>query len=203
MRGRVVSLFLFGLICVPAAFADIMTINFEGLADGTSITTQYAGLEFSRATVLSAGVSLNEFEFPPNSGINVAFDDGGPMSIKFATPIINFSAFFTYAEPLTLTGFDAFNNVVGTTFSQFGSNAALSGDAGSGPNEMLSLDFAGGISAVTIEGDPGGGSFVVDDITVTTPTVSDVPEVSSVALLATVALLIGLRKGLGRRPHLT
>jgi hypothetical protein len=205
MRCRLMSVVLFLLICVPAAFADIMTIDFEGVVDLTPITNQYAGLVFSNATVISAGVSLNEFEFPPHSGINVAFDDGGMMSISFLTPVLNFSAFFTYTQPLTLTANDALNNVVASVSSQFANNLALSGDAGSSANELLSLNFAGGISEITIAGGPGGGSFTVDDITVeTSDTTSTVPEVSSLTLLATVATLLPLIRKIsfkGRRPR--
>jgi hypothetical protein len=182
-----------------------MTIDFEGVVDLTPITNQYAGLVFSNATVISAGVSLNEFEFPPHSGINVAFDDGGMMSISFLTPVLNFSAFFTYTQPLTLTANDALNNVVASVSSQFANNLALSGDAGSSANELLSLNFAGGISEITIAGGPGGGSFTVDDITVeTSDTTSTVPEVSSLTLLATVATLLPLIRKIsfkGRRPR--
>jgi hypothetical protein len=205
MRCRLMSVVLFLLICVPAAFADIMTIDFEGVVDLTPITNQYAGLVFSNATVISAGVSLNEFEFPPHSGINVAFDDGGMMSISFLTPVLNFSACFTYTQPLTLTANDALNNVVASVSSQFANNLALSGDAGSSANELLSLNFAGGISEITIAGGPGGGSFTVDDITVeTSDTTSTVPEVSSLTLLATVATLLPLIRKIsfkGRRPR--
>jgi hypothetical protein len=46
-----------------SAQADPVTIDFEGLTDSTAVTTQYSGLIFINATILTAGVSLNEFEF--------------------------------------------------------------------------------------------------------------------------------------------
>ena len=82
--------------CRPAQ-AGIVTVDFETFPDGTpipdstSITTQFPGLIFTNTTVITAGISLNEFEFPPHSGTNVAFDDGGPISIDFASPISSFS----------------------------------------------------------------------------------------------------------------
>jgi hypothetical protein len=164
---------------VSPAFADLL--NFEGFPDGTAITTQYPGVTFSHATVLTAGVSLNEFEFPPHSGSNVVFDDGGPMLISFGAPVTAVSGYFTYGELLTLTAFDALNNPVGSVSSAFFNNEALSGDLGSSPNEFLQLTFAGGISSVTFAADSAGGSFTLDDLTV-----SAVPEPASLVLLLTV-----------------
>lgn len=98
--GRVV--FSFGLI-VGAANATV--IDFESLSDGTSVDNTYAGITFSNAMVLSAGISLNEFEFPPFSGQNVAYDNGGAIRINFAAPITWLSAYFTYLMPVTMTAY--------------------------------------------------------------------------------------------------
>lgn len=159
------------------AFSGSVTIDFEGLPDSTILTNQYPGLTFTNAIILSAGIGLNEFELPPHSGTNVAFDNNGPISILFDTPVTSIGGYFTYVEPLTLLGFDASNTQVASAFSAFNSNDALFGDPGSSPNEFLSLTFASGISSVTITGDPGGGSFALDDLTYSTqmPT-SPVPE---------------------------
>lgn len=182
------------LLPVPLV-ADITAIDFEGFPDSTSLTTQYPGLTFANATVISAGISLNEFEFPPHSGSNVAFDDGGPISISFAAPVLNFGGFFTYLEPLTLAAFDTTSTEVASATSAFSSNDALFGDPGSGPNEFLQVSFASGISSVTITGDPAGGSFVLDDATITTT--SSVPEPNSLLLLLTISAgLLAFRKRL-------
>ena len=168
-------------------------LDFEGFADGTALTTQYAGVTFTDATVLSAGIGLNEFEFPPHSGTNVVFDDGGPISITFETPVVSFSGYFTYAEPLALTAFGALGNNVATASSAFSSNDALFGDPGSSPNEFLQVAFAAGISNVTITGDPAGGSFVMDDLAYA----SSVPESASFYLTLTgAAALLALRRKL-------
>ena len=165
-----------------AAAGAVITLDFEGFSDSTSLTTQYPGVTFSNATVITAGITLNEFEFPPHSGTNVVFDDGGPMSIRFASPVLSFGGYFTYAEPLTLAGFDAASTGVASAISLFSSNLALSGDFGSSPNEFLSISFASGISSVTITGDPAGGSFVLDDATYPTAD-TPVPEPGTVSLL--------------------
>src|SRR5580698_1855718 len=100
-RRRLQFLSVLLLFGYQAARADIVTLNFEDFPDGTpipdstSITTQFPGLTFTNTTVITAGISLNEFEFPPRSGSNVAFDDGGPITIAFASPTSSFSGYFT------------------------------------------------------------------------------------------------------------
>ncbi|MGA2599812.1 MAG: PEP-CTERM sorting domain-containing protein [Bryobacteraceae bacterium] len=154
--------------------ADTVVIDFEGLPDSTVLTSQYPGVTFTNGIVLTAGISLNEFEFPPNSGVNVASDNGGSMSIAFASPVTSFAGYFTYLEPVTVTAFDAANDQVASAASLFSDNLAClagppcSGDPGSSPNEFVQVAFAGGISNLTITGDPAGGSFTLDDATYTT-----------------------------------
>ena len=145
------------------AFAAPITIDFESLADSDPVTTQFAGLSFSNATALSAGISLNEFEFPPRSGSNVVLDDGGAISITFASLAKSFGAYFTYGSSVTLRAFDGAANLLTSITSDFSSNSALTGDAGSSPNEFLNI-VVNGIKRIVIEGDPSGGSFVVDDV---------------------------------------
>jgi hypothetical protein len=160
------------------AQADV--IDFEGLEDFTAITDQYSssGIYFSGATVLTAGVNLNEFEFPPSSGSNVVFDEIGPISIIFATPVSSIGAYFTYLMPVAMDAYDSSNGLIGSVSSSFFSNLALSGDPGSSPNEFLQITYAGGISSVTITGDPDfGGSFTMDDVTF-----SQVPEPGTLSL---------------------
>jgi hypothetical protein len=121
----------------------------------------------------------------------VAFDDGGPISIAFASPISGFNGYFTYDEPLTLWAYNASDDLVATVTSLYLSNDALFGDPGSSPNEFLQVTFISGISSVTITGDPAGGSFVMDDISYTTPT----PEPESLALiLAGFATILPIRR---------
>jgi hypothetical protein len=163
---------LLALCTLASAQGGTVILDFESLSDGDPVTNQFPGLTFSNAIVLSAGISLNEFEFPPHSGVNVISDNGGPITIIFATPILSFSGYFTYAEPLTLAAFDASLAQVASVTSAFSSNDALFGDPGSSPNEFLQVTFAGGISSMVITGDPSGGSFVMDDAAVT----SSVPE---------------------------
>ena len=67
---------LVGLIATaPLLHAEPITINFERLLNGDVVTSQFPGLVFSNAMVLTAGIDLNEVEFPPHSGENVVFDN--------------------------------------------------------------------------------------------------------------------------------
>lgn len=192
MRPFVASLLGFFVLIGTSASAAPLLLDFESLSDGESVSSQFAGMTFSNAATLTAGISLNEFDFPPHSGSNVVFDDGGAMLIQFTAPIFSFGGFFTYAAPLTLTAFDAGHNAVTSVSSAFLSNLGL--DAGSVPNEFLTVLWASGISSVTIHGDAFGGSFTLDDATVTPLDTTTVPEPATLALVG-----IGLALVAGRR----
>ena len=173
------------LLCaVPALAAP--PLNFDEFDDGTVLTTGYSGMEFSNTIILSSGLSLNEFEFPPRSGGNVASDDSGPIVITFLSPVQSFSAYFTYLEPLQVTAFNAASVQVAQANSLFANNLLESGEVGSSPNEFIGLAFASGIASVQITGAAEGASFVMDDLSV-----SAVPEPGMLALLACGALVVG------------
>jgi hypothetical protein len=181
MFRRLLPFLLLTLSISPVGAATI--IDFDSLFDGDSVTTGFAGLTFTNAVALTRGLSLNEFEFPPRSGDNVISDSGGAMKINFSSQISSFAAFFNYTRPLTLRAFNSSNVEIGTASSLFLSNLATSGDFGSLPNENLSLSIPGGISSVTIEGDPNGASFTLDDLTYEPLNTNVVPEPSHVVLL--------------------
>src|SRR6185295_15415505 len=98
------------LVCLLLASASRLSaapilIDFEGIADLTSLDGLIPGLTFTNTTVLQSGAvggSLNEIDFPPQSGSNVVFDSGGVMRIDFAAPVDSFSAYFTYVAPLSI-----------------------------------------------------------------------------------------------------
>ena len=176
---RSLSCFLFVLVADLACAATI-NVDFESIADGTVITNEYLGLTFTNARAITSGLTLNELQFPPRSGSNVADDFGGPINISFSIPVLNFAGYFTYSTGLTLTAYDSLNQVVGSTNSAFSSNVFSSPNS---PNEQLQLSFAGGISRVTLAGGSNGGSFVVDDLAFTTPSSAEVPEPATFWLL--------------------
>lgn len=165
-----------------SAYAVPITIDFEQFSDLESVGSAVPHLTFTNATVLVAGSSLNEFEFPPASGLNVVFDDGGPLSIMFATPISSFSGLFTYVTPVTLSAFDSAGNLITSFVSAFSTNLGESGDPGSVPNELLQLSSAAGISSIVASGDSLGGSFALDDVTFE-ELENPVPEPGTISLL--------------------
>jgi hypothetical protein len=146
--------------------AAALTLDFETLSDTELVTTQFAGHTFTNAIALVSGTAggiLNEVEFPPHSGVTVVCDYFGAITITFDTPVGAASGFFTYAAPVTITAFDAQLVAVDTATSAFQANSRFSGRAGSVPNEMLEVAFAGGISSLTLQGDADGLSFTLDD----------------------------------------
>jgi len=183
MMHRLASVTVLLAGCLSLASAD--TIDFEGLPDSTLITTQYPGLVFSNAEILTAGISLNEFDFPPHSGVNVAGDDGGPIMIQFLTPVTEVGAYFTYVQPLSLIALDTSSHTL-TAASMYSANYVSSGNP---PNEFISFSDALGITNLTIKGNPMGGSFVMDDLTFTLLSQSTtVPEPS---LFMGLGLIVG------------
>jgi len=192
---KLLTLCLLLSFTVAPILAGTIVINFEGLPDSTILTNQYSGVIFSNAIILTAGISLNEFEFPPHSGTNVASDNGGPMSISFLSPVQSFGGYFTYAEPLTLDAFGVGGSLLASATSPFSNNEALSGVPGSSPNEFLLVSSISGISSVTITGDPAGGSFVIDDATYTTGVTTVTPEPGSLALILSGGLILLIRRG--------
>jgi hypothetical protein len=177
------------LTCVSTGLLQAGTIlDFEGLPDGTFLSSQYTGLTFSNAEVVTAGISLNEMEFPPHSGVNVAIDGFGPISIVFASPVFSVGGYFTYKSKLSLNAYDASSSVIGSISSAFNMNEAISGDAGSSPNEFLQLSPGAGIARLTITGDPAGSSFALDDLVYSTSAVT-IPEPSTLAAVLTSLLL--------------
>lgn len=182
-RQVVAAISLAALACHAAAAPVV--IDFEGatFSDGSSVSNSVPGLVFTNDQVVTAGVSLNEFDFPPRSGSKALVDAVGPIRIDFATGMFSAGAFVTYAVPVQLEAFDANGVSLGLVNSQFASNLAL--DPGAVPNEFIGFADAGGrIASLTFTGDVGGGSFVLDDLTFDRGNFTGVPEPQSLLLVA-------------------
>jgi hypothetical protein len=194
------SILLLLLVSFVPVHADTIVLNFDNFIDSALLSAQYYGMSFSDAIVLSAGITLNEFEFPAHSGSGVVSDNNGPVTIIFASPVQSFAGYFTYGASVTIQAFGSGGTQVASAASQYANNEALSGASGSSPNEPIQVSFASGISKVTITGNPTGTSFVMDDATVVTlfsrcdvnqdgkTDVTDVQQVINQALGASTSL---------------
>ena len=188
---------------LSAAQAAVAIYDFDALRDEETVTNQFAGLSFTNATALMAGVSLNELEFPPASGTNVLGGTVLPMEIFFFSPVFSVGALFTYSDTLTFSIFDAANTLIGST-SSLGTSNLLSGGSTFSVNELLSLSSGGGaISRLVITMGSDGTDFSMDDLRVDFGTVSPIPEPTTLALLAGLIGLGVLPGGWMRRsrPH--
>lgn len=191
MYSKLLVIILSAFFCLASVSARANTvINFEDLSDLDTVGSHYQGVTFTNAVVLTAGASLNEFDFPPHSGINAIFDQSGLITISFQDAVSSISGYFTHTLPLSMEAYDSNNQLLGSTNSFFLNNTALNGDAGSSPNELMSLSFSNlGISKVIILGESAGSSFVADDFTFTTT--SAVPLPQSYVLLISGLMVIG------------
>ncbi len=176
-----------------SAPAATLTLDFDTLDDGTALSSQFPGVTFANAVVLTAGLSLNEFDFPPASGPNVIADVGGPITIWFSRPVVEFGGAFTYIEPVTIAAYGVGDLLLDTAISTWSVNTALGGVPGSAPNEQLRV-AAPGIVRVYITGNDLGASFTADNLFA-----AEVPEPGT-GLLLCGALLCCLcsRKILGK-----
>jgi hypothetical protein len=191
-----------GVFSTSVSAAPIL-IDFESMADGEALGAQFTadGIFFNGATALIAGSqggSLNDVDFPTFSGNAVVYDsDSSGIRIDVVGGATSLSGYFTYVTPVTLTAFSETGAVLGSATSRFGSNI------GFGPNELLELSLTGVAAYFTIVGDPNGGSFTMDDLTVDTLDTlpAPVPEPGTVTLMLLGASVLAGRKKLhGFRP---
>jgi hypothetical protein len=180
------------VLCATRAQAAPIVIDFESLDEFSDVGNMIPGLSFSNATVLTAGTSLNEFDFPPLSGSNVVFDTGGPMRVDILGGAYAVGGFFTYVAPLTLTAYDAANNFLGIVTSLALENY---GSSGGSPNEWLQFASTTAISYVLFSGLSDGGSFTLDDFSYDPQapiSPNPVPEPTSLVLLGSgIAAVLG------------
>jgi len=158
-------------------------ITFEGFAPGTVLTTQDFGdgVTFAGATILTQGVNLNYTQFPPHSGVNVVYNQTGPMTLNFTNPVDFFSGYFTYNQALAVDAYNSVHALLGGATSACSANYVGSG-CGS-PNEFLEVTFPGAISSVVITGG-SGNNFTLDDASFPGAiNVGDVPEPGTIAMM--------------------
>ena len=171
------SLVLFGyFICTFQAGA--ITIDFEAVPDSTEVGDFYAssGIHFADAVALTAGISLNEFDYPPHSGSVAVADDGSPIIVTFDQPVGNISAWFAHSEQLNFTAYSAGGGTIGTYVDPTISNL--------GSDELISLNFSGVSSLEISATDPS--TYIMDDLSFEQMGQS-VPDTASTSFLLTLS----------------
>lgn len=181
-------------LAVAAAPARAVTIGFDSLSSATVVTNQFAGdgILFSNALVLTAGVTLNEIDFPPNSGTNVISGLGsGPIGVSFTAPAQFVSLQLTTADVAAVSFYNS-SNVLLTELQvnpNLGSHTMVGFDAGSASIARVTIASTGSKDAFFL---------AVDDVSARVPTQAPVPEPSA---FLTMACGLGLVAGsLRRRP---
>lgn len=154
--------------------AHAVLLDFEDIPDLTSVNDFYAssGIHFQDAISLTAGFSLNEFDFPPSSGFVAIGDDWAPIQITFDNPTENIFANFTYASQLTFSAFDTTSSLIGTYVHPGFDNL--------GTTELISLGFTG-VSSLLIAGE-WDGSYIMDDLNFESSS-APIPEPGTLMLL--------------------
>lgn len=176
-------------LAIAAGTAQATLVDFESFVDNFALSNEVPGLTVSGGTVVTAGISLNEIDFPPTSGLNVLAAPSGSLTLGFLEPITDFSAYLTFAEPLAFSAFGVGGNLLLSFGSPVGSNL--------GSTALINFNMPG-VTLLVIAGQ-GGSGFTLDDLSFNsvTPTPTPIPEPSTLSLLA-VALataLIRRRRG--------
>lgn len=152
---------------------------------GDIATSQYTGVVFSGASVLTENSELNP-AFPPKSDPNVVYDYlNGTITLDFTVPVSEIGAYVTGNFSITESIYDG-ATLLGTTATG-GANATGAG-TGLDPNIFLDLSSMENITSAVFTNNQGGASntFTLDDVTVVSSTgiiTNGVPEPSTWALM--------------------
>lgn len=170
--------------------AQAALVNFEGFGDNFTLTNEVVGVQFNGGTVLTAGIGLNELDFPPHSGDNVLAGLSGGLTLSFDTPQTSFSGWFTHGNTLNFLGLDALNNVILSA-----STADVSNLGDFDQYAFLGLNLKA-LIITSID----GSSFVLDDLFFGANAVPEAPG-WSLAALGLALLAASQRRAQARHPR--
>lgn len=161
-------------IQASAAYSAPVTIDFEGLTRGTSITNQYAGLG---VTFSNASISNYDCCGTPSNTLVNSSNGGGdrlsPLSVLFTAPVSSVSFLYdnygVSGSTGTITSYDASHTVI---------QSFAAPDNGY-DNTLISL--VGSVSSIEITNPMQGWLFAIDNLTFDSS--AAVPEPGSMALL--------------------
>lgn len=180
-QSRSVQFFSFLFACLFISIpAQATVLTFEGLPDNLSLSNEVSGLTFNGATVLTAGLSLNEFDFPPISGDNVAASLTNLLEVTFLGLTDTVSGYFTYGDSLSLSSYDINGGLLASSQSAGVNNL--------GSNELITLSGQG-ISLLRVS---SNSNFTLDDLSFSNA--AAVPEPTTIVLLAIGALGLGMSR---------
>jgi len=162
--------------------------NFEGFAEGTIITNQYAGLTFGQVDGGTPMIDNSPFLFAygasSGSAVLTGSTNGGApfptvagLTISFATPVSAAEAFFSDNSPLGDYGIRAYD-ISNVLLEQF---TVLGGSIGSG--RYVGFQF-GSADLARLEIGPSsafGDAFAIDDVRATAGAAA-VPEPATLLL---------------------
>ncbi len=175
-RSVLLAAFMFvSLFINVPAWATLVT--FEGLPDNLSLSNEISGLFFNGATALTAGVSLNEFDFPPKSGDNVAAALTGLLEITFVDLMDTVSGYFSYADSLTLSIYDANGGLL--------ASAQSAGAGNLGGNELITLGGQG-IAMLQVTSSSG---FTLDDFSYDINSIPE-PEIIFLFIIGAIGMWV-------------
>ena len=152
------------------AYAGSTTIDFEQYTQFTQITNQYTSdfVTFENALQLVAP-DYDYFDLPPHSGSGVITNDPiDPIQVNFLGPVFDVNGWYADPNGITVTAFDAGNNVLDTFNGAiaYGSDAEFSVASGT-PIAYITISDVGGSPDAEIVDDlsftvtPEPGSFLL------------------------------------------
>lgn len=162
--------------------ASQIVLNFESFGDGDIVGSSIADLSFSGDVIATAGLLLEEADFPPRSDVSVLVNVDSVIAVDFASPVFSVGAYVTHARPLVLAAYDQGSRLLGSVSTLFSTNTVLDGPTESQVNERLQVTSAVGIDRATFTCASQGALFALDDFYYDTEAAPPAPEPGTISI---------------------